>query len=631
MISKTSPQSRTVTWTLWLCLGLAGGAIICWILFLAPPLAPRGGIVQLAGMDESGEMADTAWDVCVTEEGTSRQLTDIGDGRYSGLTYDGQTFYATCTLDADIGDALLQIVTPWPTALFLDDVLLYADTELDAQTGDLVLPAPESMRLEPLLVSLPPDYTGRQLTVAQSQYYGMDDSPLEAYIPLTTLLSVVRYNSERLAEGADVFYPGITLFVLGILMLIMAAVSAYNKTPIQAPVLLSAACLLWTICQYVGSTPLQLLEYYEPMPDVSLFFFGATTCLVLFFAGFMQGRMRMALSVLAVLPVIADVIVILVQGQATPVAELPDTLQLTALAAAIVFAFFQAGRKAFFAVFIRLLGAVLAVFAAYVIWQAAAGAAWFQSFTASLRSSARVGTLLQALLIVAGFGSLVWEFINRLYHRRLESALAGQQQHMAESSIRQYRRQAYETAVLQHDIRRHLGVVGLYLKEDQVPEALKYLDQIGLQLEDVPKTVATENTAADLILNSKLGEMQDLGIRADILAEEIPAELPIAEAELGSLLANTLDNAIRAAEASAEKTIAVRIYSRNGFLCYSCRNTVPVDEKPADQPSPGHGYGLGIIRQIVERHDGIVKVEQKDGWFSVTCVLPLVSPGPEKK
>ena len=40
-------------------------------------------------------------------------------------------------------------------------------------------------------------------------------------------------------------------------------------------------------------------------------------------------------------------------------------------------------------------------------------------------------------------------------------------------------------------------------------------------------------------------------------------------------------------------------------------------------PEPGHGLGLKIIRQIVERCDGLLEMEQGEDSYRVTLALPL--------
>lgn len=620
-----------------MCLCVTAALLFCCLLFLAPPLTPRGESIKLTGIDSDGRPAAVVWNVFVIENGASRPLTDMGDGIYAGLQYEGQTFYAQCTPEAFSGEEMLQILSPFPIVLFLDGNLLYADAGLDApQLGEIVFPESNGMRMEPLLVSLPADCRGSELTIAQSQYYGGSEPVLDVYIPDTTLLSTERYNSERIAEGAEVFYPGIALFVLGLFLLIIMLTNAYTNESVVAPALLSSFCLLWMICIYLESIPLQLLGYYETLPYVPLVYFGGSTCLILFLADFMRGTPKRVLQIVALLPTGAAVAAALsLYGEETlDLSELPEIFQVGALITAVILAVVETRRVIFFTVFMRLLAVILLGFAVFVLWQAAADSAWFEGFSNEFRfmhSLAYLGSLIRILLIIACSGSLIWAFIRQLNRRRTEAAVVEERQRMAELSMKRYRRHAQETAVLQHDIRRHLGIVGMYLRQDQVPEALDYLEQIGLKVAEVPRVVATKNTVVDLVLNAKLNEMQELGITPDILAEELPPVLPLTEAEISSLLLNTLDNAIRAVETAADKTVSVQIYVRNGFLCYSCRNPVSGRQILPDHPRDGHGYGLQIVRQIAERHGGIVRVKQTDGIFALTCIISLISPVTDTK
>lgn len=113
--------------------------------------------------------------------------------------------------------------------------------------------------------------------------------------------------------------------------------------------------------------------------------------------------------------------------------------------------------------------------------------------------------------------------------------------------------------------------------------------------------------------------------RADALALDLGVEAPAtvlvsgAEAELRSLIANLVDNALRYAPRGSEVTVSVR--SRGDAVELGVLDSgpgIPADHRarvferfqriPGD-PTPGSGVGLHIVSKIVERHRGTIALE----------------------
>ena len=106
-----------------------------------------------------------------TQEGEAvTELVPDGSGGFSGPVEPGQTFYFSRVLVEDLDSPILRLGTADRTfAVFLDGALLYTDfPELDNRIGHLRLPTLEQHRTEPVLVTLPQNYQGRTLTIAQS-------------------------------------------------------------------------------------------------------------------------------------------------------------------------------------------------------------------------------------------------------------------------------------------------------------------------------------------------------------------------------------------------------------------------------------------------------------------------------
>ena len=113
-----------------------------------------------------------------------------------------------------------------------------------------------------------------------------------------------------------------------------------------------------------------------------------------------------------------------------------------------------------------------------------------------------------------------------------------------------------------------------------------------------------------------------------------PAQVLGIEAELRSLVANLVDNALRYAPAESAVTASVR--EHGGHIQLSVVDAgpgIPGAERErvferfhrlADDPTPGSGLGLAIVKAIVERHHGSIRLEDAspDGGLAARVSMP---------
>ena len=128
----------------------------------------------------------------------------------------------------------------------------------------------------------------------------------------------------------------------------------------------------------------------------------------------------------------------------------------------------------------------------------------------------------------------------------------------------------------------------------------------------------------DIILNGRLGAAVDAGIRVEIPHITAPSELPLSDPDLCALVMNIVDNAITAASETDEPYLMLKIHEKEGYLAIVCENSLAPQETEAKQETvPKHGWGLKIIRNIVEKYRGAIIAENNGNCFSVKIVIPL--------
>ena len=102
----------------------------------------------------------------------------------------------------------------------------------------------------------------------------------------------------------------------------------------------------------------------------------------------------------------------------------------------------------------------------------------------------------------------------------------------------------------------------------------------------------------------------------------IPPELFVTAVDLYIILGNTIDNAIDACLSLPEekRKISLRLKTHNNILFYEITNPYPPEHLHRVR-SKEHGFGLRNVERCVEKYNGTVEINQKDGHFNLRAHL----------
>ena len=152
----------------------------------------------------------------------------------------------------------------------------------------------------------------------------------------------------------------------------------------------------------------------------------------------------------------------------------------------------------------------------------------------------------------------------------------------------------------------------------------RYLDELLSQNERIRPVVQSGNPMLDVIINGRLTQAINAGVHIELVRTSAPKALPLSDTELCSLMMNLMDNAVSGVLDSGAQQPFIRLdmHVKNGFFVFGLENSARRPEK-AKAPAPGHGLGLKIIRQIVEKSNGLLETEQDGESYRVTLALPL--------
>lgn len=177
-----------------------------------------------------------------------------------------------------------------------------------------------------------------------------------------------------------------------------------------------------------------------------------------------------------------------------------------------------------------------------------------------------------------------------------------------------------------HDIRHHDMVVLNLLNEGAVKEATDYLRSHADEIYGTALTCYSEDATTNATLRIYERQAKKAGVAFSATAH-MPEELPLDKAELGALLGNALENALKAASSTENGFISVSIHANQDNMLIEVRNSM-LGKREFHKGLPistrsGGGVGTRSIVHIAESHKGIASFSQKDDEFLLQLVIPL--------
>ena len=240
-------------------------------------------------------------------------------------------------------------------------------------------------------------------------------------------------------------------------------------------------------------------------------------------------------------------------------------------------------------------------------------------------------SLLSILYGVKLFQDMVYRNKAKSERVILRNQVRSLQEHMEEME-----RIYSEIRGMKHDMKNTLAVIGQLSKEKG--ELQEYLADLNQTFDRLDMRFRTGNTVADTLLNMKYHEavrlIPDLVMDTDRLV--FPQDLKIHSYDIGIILGNAVDNAVRACrklkEKEPEADVFIRFVSRqkgnllvltvenrfDGKLVRKPGEEFPVTDKPDKE---NHGMGLANIKNTVEKYHGTMDYMVKGKVFILSMMM----------
>lgn len=173
-----------------------------------------------------------------------------------------------------------------------------------------------------------------------------------------------------------------------------------------------------------------------------------------------------------------------------------------------------------------------------------------------------------------------------------------------------------------HDYKNNLISLRSLVDTGKTAEALEYIDSLHSDLTTAQSRFSTGNYLADAILNDKAEKAESSGVRIEF-SGSIPQN-GITNNDLCTVLANTVDNAIRGCEGVSEaKMKIIGNETPNGFVL-NVTNPVLSDVKiknnevkTSKSDKENHGFGIGIVKKTAKNYNGYVQLSCENNVFKI--------------
>ena len=200
--------------------------------------------------------------------------------------------------------------------------------------------------------------------------------------------------------------------------------------------------------------------------------------------------------------------------------------------------------------------------------------------------------------------------------------------HLLEEKYQNLNEVYSQNARLYHDLNNHLIALDHLLDDGNMPEAKTYIAAIQKPIQILKKTHWTGDDVVDAVLNNKIQLMENRNIHYKIQTD-FPDKTGIEAADLCTILANLLDNAIEATGKIPDQTppLKIRIQSIKKFVLIEISNPSKEIKFTDDglprktRKSSFHGWGLHNVTQAVEKYNGTILFEYENGIFTASAML----------
>jgi len=181
-----------------------------------------------------------------------------------------------------------------------------------------------------------------------------------------------------------------------------------------------------------------------------------------------------------------------------------------------------------------------------------------------------------------------------------------------------------------HDIKNFITAVSSYIDNQKIDLAKSKIEEFYGKIPSINR-IETGNDAVNALVQSKLKDIHDQ-IPNNNISIIIPEKVQIDDIDLCILIGNAVDNAIEACKKITEtgnRMLEIKIFPVNNqisMLFVNSKNTLDKKSsgllKTTKKDEYMHGFGIENMKNICQKYDGNITLEQSENRFIVSILLP---------
>lgn len=222
----------------------------------------------------------------------------------------------------------------------------------------------------------------------------------------------------------------------------------------------------------------------------------------------------------------------------------------------------------------------------------------------------------------------LYDSLSKSFKDKMQSELAKLETMYYHAQAEMICNNAEELKRFRHDIKNRIIAVEQLLIQGNNNKAAEYLTDITDKLTNIMSYSETGNIVIDSILNYKLTQAFQEGIKIDRRIV-IPKDISVDDDDIIVILGNILDNAIEAAaKCENERYIRLNIRYDKGTLLISLKNNYDGNIcksnskiKTTKSNHEMHGIGLKSVELIVQKYYGKIEINHNEKEFEITIML----------
>lgn len=180
-----------------------------------------------------------------------------------------------------------------------------------------------------------------------------------------------------------------------------------------------------------------------------------------------------------------------------------------------------------------------------------------------------------------------------------------------------------ETRCLWHEIKKYMNTIHTLVDASENQAASQCMVEVEEVFDGLTVNVDVGNNIISGILSIGLQQAKHYHIPFHVDAW-VSADLGVAPQDLFIILGNAIDNAIEECsqhEKPDSSYINVSIHQKDLLLAIKVENPCRLKQTP--KPGKIHGYGLKNVKRCVEKYDGELQVDAKEGIFTFFVLLNM--------